>query len=206
MAPIMGCFYKMWCATLRVTEYGRAKVEACIADGHPIVVALWHDELFSLPYKKEQFNLVTVVSQSRDGDFLSVALKAVGLRTARGSSTRGGVRALLQTAKLMRDEQASACLTIDGPRGPRHKAKDGAIFLAHKAKAYLVPVRVQYHNAKIFHQAWDKFQVPKPFSRVSVYFGEPYLVESADLNDETLCIEREKLQAKLERLLPCLTT
>lgn len=203
MAPIMGFFYKMWCATLHVTEFGREKIEDCVDKGNTIVVALWHDELFSLPYKKEKFNLVTVVSQSRDGDFLSVALKAVGLKTARGSSSRGGVRALLSTAKLMRDEHASACLTIDGPRGPRHKAKDGAIFLAYKAHSYLVPVRVKYHNPKIFHQAWDKFQIPKPFSKVSVYFGVPYLVESESLCDEALAFEREKLQAKLEELMPC---
>lgn len=202
MAPIMGFFYKMWCATLRVTEYGRHKVDSCVDGGNSIVVALWHDELFSLPYKKEKYNLVTVVSQSRDGDFLSVALKAVGLKTARGSSSRGGVRALLCAAKLMRDEHASACLTIDGPRGPRHIAKDGATFLAHKASAYLVPVRVQYHNAKIFMNSWDQFKIPKPFSRVSVYFGEPYLVESQTLDNESLALEREKLQAKLEKLMP----
>ncbi len=201
----MGFFYKLWCSTLRVQEYGCDEVESYLDSGKNVVVALWHDELFSLPYKKERFNLITVVSQSRDGDFLSVALKAVGLKTARGSSTRGGVRALLQAAKCMRNEKASACLTIDGPRGPRHKVKDGAVFLAHKAGAYLVPVRVRYHNPKIFHSAWDKFQVPKPFSRVSVYFGEPYLVESQSLDEESLSFERQKLQAKLEKLMPCTT-
>lgn len=200
---MLGIFYKVWCSTLRFAEYGREQIEVYNQANHPLVITLWHDELFALPYKKGTLRLVTVVSQSRDGEFLSAALEHIGIQTARGSSSRGGVRALLHAAKLMRDEGLSACVTIDGPRGPRHKVKDGAIFLAYKAKALLVPVRLKLHSPKIFEQAWDKFQVPLPFSKVSIYYETPYYVESDTLDEETLDKERKKLQVKLDTLIPC---
>ena len=126
-------------------------------------------------------------------------MEALGLRTARGSSSRGGVKALLQAARIMRDEHYNTCTPVDGPKGPRHQVKDGSVFLAMRTPAHIVPLRAFMEKAKVF-RSWDRFQLPLPFSRVHIVFGEPYLPESTDINGETLARERQKLQERLEAL------
>lgn len=197
IAPVVGSFYRLWCRTLRFSEEGRSTIDTLWAQKQPLVFALWHDELYPLIYMKKNLEIIAVVSQSRDGEYLARLLEALGVRTARGSSSRGGVKALLQMSKLMRTEGYCACITVDGPRGPRHHAKEGAVFLAHKAHAPIVPIRITMNNVKIFNRAWDKFQLPLPFSSVHIHYGTPYCVEHESLNAEILELERCKLQEKL---------
>lgn len=197
--PLLG-LYRLWCRTLRYTEAGRETVDALWQTRNPMVFALWHDELFPLMHMKRDLEIVTVVSQSNDGEYLARVLQGLGLRTARGSSSRGGVKALLQAARMMRKEGLCGCVTVDGPRGPRHRAKEGALFLAHRANAHVVPVRIFMERVKVFERAWDKFQLPLPGSRVHVVYGEPYLIGDAPLEGDLLSTERTKLEALLERL------
>ncbi len=189
----------MLTATLRYKEYGREHLDALNKNKEIAVISLWHDELFPLAALRNDLKIVTVVSPSVDGSFLADTLEKLGARTVRGSSTRQGMKALLQAVKLMRDEKFHACVTIDGPLGPRHKAKDGAIFLAHKAKAYVVPVRIIMHNCYTFN-TWDKFKIPLPFSKVSLFCAKPYLVEAEELTEEVLLAEKLKLEQTLENL------
>ncbi len=177
--------YKLWCKTLRYTEVGREAFEQ-VAKDNPIVVCLWHGELFPLLYTRRTLNMGVIVSQSKDGEYITQVLQACGFKTPRGSSSRGGATALLQAVKLMRDEKTSICVTVDGPRGPRHKVKDGAIFLAKQAEAFIVPVRVHMERAKIFHRSWDKFQLPLPFSRLTIYYGEAYSLADNVLEGENI--------------------
>ncbi len=196
--PFIGGLYSLWCATLRYAEVNR---EACaqIQRDFPLVFALWHDELFAVPYKRDGWPIFTIVSRSRDGEYLSKLLASQGLGTVRGSSSRGGLAALLRAAKLMQEEKQHACITIDGPRGPRHEVKDGAIFLAHRVSSYIVPVRVHYSKAKVF-RSWDRFQLPWPFSRVHMRYGDPYRVTEGELTPDALERERQILKGKLEVL------
>ncbi len=193
------CIYKLITKTLKYTEYGREELDALNQRGDISVISLWHDELFPLMALQKNLDIVTVVSPSVDGSFLADTLEKLGLRTVRGSSTRQGMKALLQAVKLMRDEKVHACVTLDGPLGPRHKAKEGALFLAHRSKAYVQPVRIIMHNHYTFN-TWDKFQLPKPFSKVSVHFAKPYLIEAEELNQEVLEREKYKLEQTLEQL------
>lgn len=192
--------YNIWCRTLRYTVEGRDGVNALWHKGQPLVFALWHDELFPLMHVREDLRIVTVVSQSKDGEYLAGLLQRLGLVTARGSSSRGGVKALLQTAKLMRQDNRCGCITVDGPRGPRHVAKEGAVFLAARTPAPIVPIRLYMENTWCFHKAWDKFLLPKPFSRIRVIFGQPYTVGENALTPEGLERERAILEARLEEL------
>ncbi len=198
VGPFIGGLYSLWCATLRYTEVNR-EAAARIQAETPLVFALWHDELFAVPYKRNGWPIFTIVSRSRDGEYLSRVLASQGLGTVRGSSSRGGLAALLRAAKLMQEERQHACITIDGPRGPRHEVKDGAIFLAHRVSSYIVPARVYYAKAKVF-RSWDKFQLPWPFSRVHIQYGDPYRVAEGELTAEVLERERQILKEKLERL------
>lgn len=154
---------------------------------------LWHDELFPLMRVKRQLDIVTVVSPSYDGELLTRVLNKLGLRTVRGSSSRGGVGALLGAAKMMDKDNIHACVTVDGPRGPRHKAKTGALFLAHHADAHVMPVRIIMKKSFCFG-SWDRFQLPLPFSRVLVRFGEPWKVTDEKTREcEASHEHREKL-------------
>ena len=201
VAPLMHGLYRLWCGSLRIREHGRAPLDALEAEGKPTVLCLWHDELFSLMHVRRKLRIVTLVSRSRDGEYLARLLQALGLLTARGSSSRGGASALLQAARLMREERYNRCLTVDGPRGPRHVAKDGAVFLAFHTPAPIVPIRLFMQKAKVF-RSWDRFQLPLPFSRVDIVFGEPYMVRATELTPDELERERLELQTRLESLHP----
>ena len=193
--------YGVWCGSMRFSEIGREKVDEVWDKEEPMVFALWHDELFTLMHVRRQLQIIAVVSQSSDGEFLAQVLERLGLKTARGSSSRGGVKALLKVAKMMRDTRYCGILTVDGPRGPRHVAKEGAVFLAHRSNAKIVPVRMDMSKSYVFKKAWDKFQVPFPFSKVRIIFGEPYELPEGKLTPEYLENERLTLENKLKELL-----
>lgn len=201
VAPVTNILYRIWCSTLRIRETGREAADTLEASGQPLMLCLWHDELFALMHVRRQFKIVTVVSRSNDGEYLARLLQALGLVTARGSSSRGGLSALLQASRLMRDKGYTGCITVDGPRGPRHEAKPGAVFLAIRTPAHIVPIRLFPHKAKVF-RSWDRFQLPLPFSRVDIVWGEPYLPETTSLDEEHLQIECSRLQERLEKLGP----
>ncbi len=190
-------FYRALTASLRYKEIGREELDRLHAEGEYMVFSLWHDELFPLMKMQRQFDILTIVSPSVDGSLLADLLNKLGLRTVRGSSTRKGLSALLNAVKLMRAEHVHACVTIDGPLGPRHEVKEGVLFLAFHAKANIVPIRITMKNHFSFN-TWDKFKIPLPFSRVIVEYSKPYKIEAQALNTQILKEEREKLQKILD--------
>lgn len=201
LGGVLGGVYGLWCATLRYTQIGRERIDAMVDQGDIMVFSSWHDEIFAFPYKRAAWRISAIVSRSRDGEYLARLLQSQGIASLRGSSSRGGVAALVRAAKTMRDERRHAFVTVDGPRGPRHEVKDGALYLAHRAGAYIVPMRAAYSAAKIFG-SWDKFMLPYPFSRVTMFFDQPYRIEAEELTTDILIRERQKLKEKLECLLP----
>ena len=148
--------YRLWCRSLRYTEINRAAIENTTDQGRPVVLSLWHDELFPLIYLKRRLNIIALVSQSDDGDLLAGVLERMGLETARGSSSRGGVKALLAAARRMRESGICGCVTVDGPRGPRHEVKEGAIFLAARADAPLTLEQIEAYTAQE-ENPWPRF-------------------------------------------------
>ena len=191
--------YRLWCRSLRYTEINRIAIERHTEYGKPVVICLWHDEIFPVIYLKRNLNIIAVVSQSEDGEWLACLLENMGLETARGSSSRGGVRALLGASRRMRQNGICGCVTVDGPRGPRHVVKEGAIFLAGHADAPIVPVRLFMSKCKIFG-SWDRFQLPLPFSRVVVRYGDDYRFAGDIRNAEQVAAACRELEAKLNAL------
>ena len=192
--------YKLWHWTLRPILHGWEETVRARSKGRRIIFAIWHNELFMLSGLKEARNLLTIVSQSRDGDLASGVLERLGYVTVRGSSSKGGVKALVAAYRTMRDKDLDAVVTVDGPRGPRHKVKEGIIFLAQKTEALVVPIRAFPDRAKIFDRAWDKFILPMPGTRFNVFFGTPYEVTGEKLRGEVLTREVEILERKLKLL------
>jgi len=204
LVPLVSAIFNGWGRTLRFEEHG--DLESIIEksrQGKPYVFALWHGELFPLAAYVKQFDcrFVIMVSQSKDGEFISRFLERNGHVTVRGSSSRGGVRALLQAKRIILKEKIIGGVTIDGPRGPRHKAKDGVILLAQRTGAQIVPLRA-YGSRKKEFKSWDRFMVPYPFSKCHFFMGEPMDVTTEKLDKDVLKRERERLEKRLLALGP----
>ena len=194
--------YKALCATLRIKEENREAVDAAHARGERLIFCLWHDELFSLIPVARHLKVVAIVSPSKDGDYLERILASNNVGAVRGSSTRGGVRALLSLARMMKSEQVHACITIDGPAGPRHVAKEGGLFLANRTGGRIIPVRIFMKNS-FKAPTWDKFQIPLPFSKVVIRFGEPWgegQLEVPNIEEDTLTRNKARLEKELNEL------
>ena len=204
-APLIAFLLRVWTRLVRYeTDDDWTTVKRLNDRGPPLIVALWHGEIFPItPYGLKVFtNVVTLVSQSKDGEIIARVLERLGHKTVRGSSTRGGVKALLQAKRIMERENRVAVFTVDGPKGPRHKSKDGVIFLAQRAGAKIIPVRAHSSRAKVFEKSWDKFTVPYPFSRCRICIGDPMDVTADKLDEATLARERKRLEDRMHALKP----
>jgi Uncharacterized protein conserved in bacteria len=201
ITPALKVLYRLWCASLRITETGRERIDAMQAAGVSMMFPIWHDEIFGIIAVKRQLRVVTIVSQSQDGEYLARQLQAVDIQTARGSSSRGAISALLQAARMMRGGKYNGCISVDGPRGPRHVLKQGAVVLAFRTPAQIVPLRGFYKCAKVFN-SWDRFRLPLPFSRVHIHFDEPYQLTAAELTEEEVERERLEMEQRLKAIRP----
>lgn len=207
LGPVLGHVYVALCATYRYRVTGVDHLIPRFAAGERFVVACWHNELFSFAYygtRVHQLRPCAVVSQSKDGEFLARTLNGVGVQTARGSSNRGGLRAIAEARKMMRSGDRQGCVfTVDGPKGPRHEVKPGVIYLAHKLGLPIFPMRAMARRPYVFQKAWDRFEIPLPFTTVDLAFGEPYTLHApsdAKLDEGQLQAEQERLASKLHRL------
>jgi lysophospholipid acyltransferase (LPLAT)-like uncharacterized protein len=186
-------------ATLRFRVEGREYWDEAAREGRLPIYTFWHDRIFPGTYFFRQRRIVIMTSRSFDGEYIARFIQRLGYGAVRGSSTRGGATALVELARLVR-RGCPAGFSIDGPRGPRHVAKMGAVLLAKKTGQPVLPFGV---NAERFWQlpSWDGMQIPKPFSRVTVRFATPVQVP-ADADEETLNACRDELQRALEQVSP----
>ena len=158
-------------ATWRWHVEGYAHYESIVASGRQPIMAFWHGRILPATVFFKNRGIVVITSQNFDGEWIAGIIRRFGYGTARGSSSRGGARALVQ---LRRDLAAGrpAGFTLDGPRGPARVAQPGAVFLAG-ATGY--PILPFHFEASRFWEmnSWDRTQVPKPFSRVALAIGAP---------------------------------
>jgi lysophospholipid acyltransferase (LPLAT)-like uncharacterized protein len=171
--------------------------EKAEANGGLPIYVFWHDRIFLTTYWWRNRRIVVMTSRSFDGEYIARFIQRFGYGAVRGSSTRGGVGAVVEMARLMRAGCTTA-FTIDGPKGPPHVAKMGAVLLAKKSGHPIVPVTMalaKYWTAP----SWDNFQIPKPFTRARVYVAPPIYVAS-DADEQTLNSKRDELQNVLDDL------
>ena len=186
-------------ATLRFEVEGREHWDEAARGGRLPIYTFWHDRIFAGSYFFRGRRIVIMTSQSFDGEYIARFIQRMGFGAVRGSSTRGGVGALVELTRLVR-KGCPAGFSIDGPRGPRHVAKLGAVLLAKKTGQPVLPFGV---NAEHFWalKSWDRMQIPVPFSRVRVRFAPPVRVP-AEADAETLNAMRDELQRALEEVSP----
>jgi lysophospholipid acyltransferase (LPLAT)-like uncharacterized protein len=139
-------------------------------DGRAVVFALWHGELLPPTFRHRQRGIVTLASRSGDGEYITRILHHWGFHVVRGSSSRGGDTALRELIRLVRRGN-SVAITCDGPRGPRRELKHGVLQIAQLTGAPIVPVGSAASRAWRL-RSWDRFLVPKPFSRIRIAYGD----------------------------------
>ena len=161
----------------------------------PFIIAFWHEYILfaSLMFKKTMSKddmCSVIISEHFDGDIIAKVISYFNLKDIRGSSTRGGVKALKESFKALNDG-INLAITPDGPKGPRHNVADGIVSIAKKKG---VPIVAYSYKANSFWRlkSWDKFLIPKPFSRVDFYISEPFYIDNMSI-DEAKKIIKAKL-------------
>jgi lysophospholipid acyltransferase (LPLAT)-like uncharacterized protein len=183
--------------TARFEVIGWENHDEAEKDGGLPIYVFWHDRIFLTTYWWRKRRIVVMTSRSFDGEYIARFIQRFGYGAVRGSSTRGGVGAVVEMVRLMRAGCTTA-FTIDGPKGPRYVAKMGAVLLAKKSGQPIMPVTMalqRYWTAG----SWDLFQIPKPFTKARVYVAPPIYVP-ADANEKLLAAKRDELQATLDDL------
>ena len=185
-------------ATWRWHIEGYSHYESIVASGKPPIFAFWHGRILPATLFWKNRGIVVITSQNFDGEWIAGIIRRFGYGTARGSTSRGGARALVQLRRDLADGKPTA-FTIDGPRGPARVAQAGAVFLAGATGHPILPFHIEadrFWTAK----SWDQTQVPKPFSPVTVAIGEPIHVPDTDEPTiEAKRLELERSLASLER-------
>lgn len=168
--------------TTRWTQVGRHHLDALRERDERVVFVFWHGEMLSLIQHHRHEGIVCLVSQHGDGEYITQILHRKGFGTARGSSTRGGSKGLRELLRAARSGLDLA-VTPDGPKGPVHGFKPGALVAAQLTGLPMLPLAVRCSSAWRA-RSWDRFMVPKPFSRIRVVYGPPLRIPRGIDDDE----------------------
>ena len=172
----------------------------------PIIFCIWHNRLALSMVAYARFakniwpsaGLAAMISASKDGGLLAAVLNKFGVQAVRGSSSRRGRQALLESTTWI-EKGFHIAITPDGPRGPRYQVQDGVIALAQVTGATIVPFSARIRG-KIRLRSWDRFQIPLPFAKCEMHFGKPINIPR-EISDE----EKEKIRGELQKALMAFT-
>jgi len=199
LGRLAGCVMWLFSKTLRVSVVDEAGVGDPTRLREPVIYVLWHNRIFFLPPIWQRWcgrhrKCIVLTSASRDGDMVAKALAVFGFGAVRGSSSRRGAAALVGLKRALRDGLDTA-ITPDGPKGPIYKLQGGVVKLAESSQVPIVPMHASFSSAWRL-KTWDRFVIPKPFSKVELRFGPPIRLERG-LDTEALEAERQKLELML---------
>jgi lysophospholipid acyltransferase (LPLAT)-like uncharacterized protein len=185
---------RLYCATFRLKIMNEEPWLNYLEKGGLVLICVWHQQFFSaIRYfkKYEEYHPSLMISKSLDGEIIAGIANRTGWYSVRGSSSRDGSTALKKMVIRLKKYHLAAHI-LDGPRGPSGVVKPGVIGLAHAARAAIVPVHIYGENAWYFN-SWDKFMLPRPFSRVCIEFGKiislPALYEETDFENQRIMLE-----------------
>ncbi len=183
--------------TLRWRVSGFEHFTAIETSGRHPVFAFWHGRILSATYFWQGRGIVVMTSENFDGEWIARIIRRFGYGTARGSTSRGGRRALVQLKRDMTRGLAAA-FTVDGPRGPARSVQPGAVWLASATGNPILPFHIEaaHHWSA---RSWDRTQIPKPFSSVAVAIGAGIEVPPG-ADDGALEAKRSELERSLNQL------
>jgi lysophospholipid acyltransferase (LPLAT)-like uncharacterized protein len=184
-------------ATLRWRTEGLEHLDRITASGRQPIMAFWHGRILPATYFFRRRGIIVITSENFDGEWIAGIIERFGYGTARGSTSRGARKALLQ---LTRDMAAGkpAGFTVDGPRGPAGVAQPGAVWLAKATGNPVMPFHLEADRHWTL-ESWDRTQIPKPYATIALAMGEPLYV-SPDADDAGIEAARVTLEERLRAL------
>jgi lysophospholipid acyltransferase (LPLAT)-like uncharacterized protein len=177
--------------TSRVFWVNRVARDKLEATGKGFIYACWHGRQMFLLYLHENDDARPLISQSKDGDLIAKICGHFGLNAVRGSSSRGGMRAVRELSSTL-ESGTRVGFTPDGPRGPFQEVQHGVLYVAQKLACPIMPFAYGARKSWVFG-SWDKFIVPKLFNRISVVYGEPFFVGPNDNLKTMAAVMKDKL-------------
>ena len=197
LIPVFYYVLRFYLSLLRIRVTGEEIALGCFSEYGRLIIAVWHQRFLpALAYvtKFRNFKPIVMISRSRDGELAARIADRLGLVPIRGSSTRGGTTALVEILKALKQNPAVIHI-VDGPTGPKGIVKPGLISMAQMSGAAIVPVIISARKVWMT-RSWDRFLIPKPFSEVTIEWGQP-LVVPRDLDPG----RQEELRTEIERRL-----
>jgi lysophospholipid acyltransferase (LPLAT)-like uncharacterized protein len=180
--------------TLRWRVEGLEHLDSILASGRQPVMAFWHGRILPATFYFRRRGIVVITSENFDGEWIARIIERFGYGTARGSTSRGAKKAMLQLVRDMKAGRAAG-FTLDGPRGPVRVAQAGAVWLASATGNPVLPFHIEASSHWSL-RSWDRTQIPKPFSTMALVVGEPIEVANA-ASGETLEQARQELERRL---------
>ena len=177
LGSILGIVARLWLATLRLELEVHPDLQR--VKDVPWVLAFFHGTQWPLLAWRRRRPTLVMVSHSADGQLQARALGVLGFLVLRGSSSRGGARALAAIVRRLRRGDVDAAFAVDGPRGPYGEVKGGAVVAASRSGSVVVPMGSAARGGKTFTRAWDRFVLAWPFTRVAVVLGAPLTPDEA---------------------------
>jgi lysophospholipid acyltransferase (LPLAT)-like uncharacterized protein len=183
--------------TLRYEYVGRQHLEQVHARGERAIFAFWHRTIFTAMWCWRGTGIAVMNTTNFDGQWTRKVVERLGFGTVQGSSSRGGLRALVEMARLLKAGKDVA-FTVDGPRGPRYVAKNGPVMLARRTGQPVVLMHGELERSRSLEKSWDKLQIPRLFSRGVAVIPQPVYVD-ANASAEGIEEKRVEMQEALER-------
>jgi len=166
--------------TLRRIDVGKEEVDKLRENNQSWIYAIWHTNVLLSPYLHRGQNINVMISASKDGEIINRVVYRFGNKAIRGSSSKGGMKAL----RTLFDELGKghpAAITPDGPRGPAFKLQNGVVIAASRGRVPIIPFHYEAKRQWIAEKSWDRHRIPKPFTTLVVHYGKPiYIPEKLD--------------------------
>jgi len=198
MAPAgLAAFIKIVCGTLRISEHPGDFSRIHGENSQPFIAVFWHSRLVFSGWYFSFYPSCAMISRHSDGELAALTVERLGIKSARGSTTRGGSSALKGLVRMLR-RGLNAGLTPDGPKGPARSLQDGVVSLGQLSQRPVIPVSFSSRWALRLN-SWDRFMIPLPFSRTSFVFGEPIMVPRK-LDSRARSDFRKRIEKELNRV------
>ncbi|NIA29329.1 MAG: DUF374 domain-containing protein [Actinobacteria bacterium] len=168
------------------------------SSGKPFIIVTWHGRMLVPIYIHRNMGFIAMVSEHGDGEMIAQTILRLGYKTVRGSTTRGGSRVVRKMLKVLKNGNNCAILP-DGPNGPRHEFKMGAILIAQRSQAWLLPCTFSASKPIQLH-SWDRFTLWRPFSKLQAVYGEPMAIPRK-INPHELEQYRVKMENRMNALV-----
>ena len=162
------------------------------------MLSMWHNCSTIAGWVMRGGNITVMVSDSRDGEYVSRLANLFGIQTMRGSTSSGSAKAVRSALRLIHSKKPIA-ITLDGPRGPKYKMQHGALWFAASGNVPIIPMHIEASHQWVL-KSWDDHRFPKPFSTIHVGFGEPIFVQRPNLEEDIESVARQVEEKMMENV------